>query len=1551
MNNALAATRRIGLAIVAFLVLASTGHAADFSAWAKTTSLTFSGYSKPETLTDFPVLVVLSTDISGFSYSDFQSPAHDDLRFTDEAGTELSYEVESWDPAGKSYVWVKLPSLVNSATKIYAFWGMAGQTAPAYTTNGSTWTSSYVAVYHLATVGSSLSAADATRVNNGTVVGDPAATAGKVDGGGSFLTGGNNNISIPDSPSTRITGKLTLSAWINPTSINATYPGEIIEKRNDDASEMNYGMWLWNDGTLNFHFFDSDYRIFNSTGTVSLSTWTYVTIVVDESAPTKLSMYLNGSLDSTPAYTGSMVSRTSPLHIGSGPYGDSYQFKGSLDEVRISNVAQSPNWVWACYMNQASNSDFVTVTAVADGGKPTISTTAASGIGTASATLHGSLSSTGKTETAVFVYWGATDQGTNATWDHSAVFPGSAGPGAYSTNVTLDTPAVTYYYRYCATNSSGIAWASNSAHFIAGEVTVQATDAAASEVGPDQGTFTVYRPVTATQELLTVNYVLTGSAVNGVDYTPLLGGTLTIPAGESSKTITITPVADLNTTEGTETVHLTLVNGLYVIGTPAEAEILIADNIGPVFIAADSVNDFSDVQGSNNWYYGYYDNDVMGGTFVQLGFYVTPGYWVRLPDTPPSWPGSMPLLAATSAYPGNVTPKYPVRRWVSTVSGPIVISGEWGDLDPAGGDGAICSIRTNGVVIASYDFPNGGAIINYAITTTVAVAETLDFVVDPRNNYDGDPTAFTAVIAALQQAPVIVNSSATNVTLVSATLQGVLSRTGVSEPTVLVYWGTTDQGTNANLWAHTNVFVGPAVPGTYSTNVTLATPAVTYYYRYCATNSGGIFWASNSAHFIAGEVTVQATDDAASEVGPDPGTFTVYRPVTATQDLLTINYVITGTASNGVDYTPLLSGTLTIPAGESSKTITITPLVDANTTEGTETVHLTLVDGPYLIGVPAEAEISIADNTSIPLNNYWIGDIGTWSDGANWSDGIAPVGGQVVVVTNGTILLDQATAPLASFTITNATLTFTNWATALNATEVQIRNNVVLTHGECNTTSDMTNHVWIVASNLTIDAGGSIDVTGKGYVTGPGVYGAQRAGAAYGGKGGYCGGVGGVSYGSPWAPLDPGSGAEGSHRGGGAVLVQASGHVLMNGLIKANGHEPPTGWSGEGSGGSVYMVCRTFAGTNSLITARGTDGGWESSGGGGGRIAIYYDAAAQQALPRPTVRIDAGGGAIGGGSVGGATPGEMGSIYLSDGQLIPTVLDNWNGQLYGQTNWSWPAVTMNLSAIRVGGPYGDRTNAVISCAGNLLLTNNSLLELYSGPTNAAWTNYGGGLYVAGNLTVATGCWITVDSDPVSGGSILIRATDVVIEGTPGGINADARGFNYPYGPGLGLVSRQGGAYGGAGGGAALNTCTYGDSNAPVSPGSPGNAGWKGAGRGGGVIRIEAERNVLVNGSLSANGQEVGGWAGQGSGGSIYIRCRTIDGSATGVLSANGGNGSVEDSAGAGGGRVAVWAVHNTYAGAASVAGGVSVPGYSIDGTAGTIVWGQLPIQGTIFSIR
>jgi hypothetical protein len=47
---------------------------------------------------------------------------------------------------------------------------------------------------------------------------------------------------------------------------------------------------------------------------------------------------------------------TGDFSIGSGPFGAG--FNGPLDEYRVSTVAVSSNWVWACWLNQASNSVF-----------------------------------------------------------------------------------------------------------------------------------------------------------------------------------------------------------------------------------------------------------------------------------------------------------------------------------------------------------------------------------------------------------------------------------------------------------------------------------------------------------------------------------------------------------------------------------------------------------------------------------------------------------------------------------------------------------------------------------------------------------------------------------------------------------------------------------------------------------------------------------------------------------------------------------------------------------------------------------------------------------------------------------------------------------------------------------------------------------------------------------------------------------------------------------------------------------------------------------------
>ena len=72
-------------------------------------------------------------------------------------------------------------------------------------------------------------------------------------------------------------------------------------------------------------------------------------------------------------------------------------------------------------------------------------------------------------------------------------------------------------------------------------------------------------------------------------------------------------------------------------------------------------------------------------------------------------------------------------------------------------------------------------------------------------------------------------------------------------------------------------------------------------------------------------------------------------------------YTVTGTATNSSDYTTL-SGSVTIPAGQSSATINVGP-IDDTVAEGPETVILTLVDvAGYSVGTPSTDTVTIADN-------------------------------------------------------------------------------------------------------------------------------------------------------------------------------------------------------------------------------------------------------------------------------------------------------------------------------------------------------------------------------------------------------------------------------------------------------------------------------------------------------------------------------------------------------------------------------------------------------------
>jgi hypothetical protein len=93
-------------------------------------------------------------------------------------------------------------------------------------------------------------------------------------------------------------------------------------------------------------------------------------------------------------------------------------------------------------------------------------------------------------------------------------------------------------------------------------------------------------------------------------------------------------------------------------------------------------------------------------------------------------------------------------------------------------------------------------------------------------------------------------------------------------------------------------------------------------------------------------VSITATDAIASEPGTNTGTFTVSR-TGSTSASLTVTYTAGGTATSGSDYTAL-AGSVTIPAGAASATLTVT-LLDNTVAESAETVIVMLTTSDSLI--------------------------------------------------------------------------------------------------------------------------------------------------------------------------------------------------------------------------------------------------------------------------------------------------------------------------------------------------------------------------------------------------------------------------------------------------------------------------------------------------------------------------------------------------------------------------------------------------------------------------
>ncbi|MBD3425932.1 MAG: DUF2341 domain-containing protein [Candidatus Omnitrophica bacterium] len=324
-----------------------------------------------EDLTDYPLLVNMTdsdlrTMANGGSVTSAEAY---DIVFTSEDGTAYDHEIEYYDPAtGTVIAWVKVPNVSASlATTVHLRYGNDRITSSTEDPSGL-WGVDYQGVWHMDDT-SGLVADSTQNMNDGTVF---AFTIGEVDrsasgqiGTGDEFTlesnpGNPGYILIGDNAGLDITGELTLSAWVYADALGGI---RSIIAKGSTLTEINYSLAV--QGTeLSFGYVNGGQQQYVTSGAgLTTGQWYYVASTYNDSLD-NASVFVNGARLVNSSATNPLVTNDGYLNISaySVPAVSRYGWEGTLDEVRIQDVARSPGWVETEYNNQSSPGTFYSVT-------------------------------------------------------------------------------------------------------------------------------------------------------------------------------------------------------------------------------------------------------------------------------------------------------------------------------------------------------------------------------------------------------------------------------------------------------------------------------------------------------------------------------------------------------------------------------------------------------------------------------------------------------------------------------------------------------------------------------------------------------------------------------------------------------------------------------------------------------------------------------------------------------------------------------------------------------------------------------------------------------------------------------------------------------------------------------------------------------------------------------------------------------------------------------------------------------------------------------------
>jgi len=297
-------------------------------------------------LTNFPMLIdILDIDLKNKAQAD-----GDDIVFV-YLETQLNHEIESYDySTGHLVAWVNIPLLLATTdTEICMYYGNPSATNQENV--AQTWDSDYVMVQHL-------DETSGTRFDS-TSNGNDAATSGtvtksisgQIDGADNFGGIGYEEISQDFLPASSI----TVEFWLRPTSYSSTIWTKFINTgptttrgisggQTSKAADRWYMSLTWDEGA----------QILNTGNIVSNYAWNYVAVTWNG---TYSIAFLNQTQVNHAAISGTPDWSGKPLYLGSN-YAGGEIINGAIDEVRISKIGRSSQWIMACYNAQRSPSSY-----------------------------------------------------------------------------------------------------------------------------------------------------------------------------------------------------------------------------------------------------------------------------------------------------------------------------------------------------------------------------------------------------------------------------------------------------------------------------------------------------------------------------------------------------------------------------------------------------------------------------------------------------------------------------------------------------------------------------------------------------------------------------------------------------------------------------------------------------------------------------------------------------------------------------------------------------------------------------------------------------------------------------------------------------------------------------------------------------------------------------------------------------------------------------------------------------------------------------------------